>query len=171
MAASDCQPRAGGGAPEIRPVTPFDLELVAALHAACFVEGWSAASIAALLAGPGAFGLLAVSDGEPAGFILVRQAADEAEILSLAVRPAWRRRGLARRLLAVALERLVAAGTRRLLLEVAEDNVAARRLYQGAGLTPVGRRPGYYRSAGGATAALVLALAIDEPAPPPANPC
>jgi len=174
MAGADCQPRAGG-APEIRPVTPFDLELVAALHAACFAEGWSAASIATLLAGPGAFGLLAASDGEPAGFILVRPAADEAEILSLAVLPAWRRRGLARRLLAAALERLAAAGTRRLLLEVAEDNAAARRLYQGAGLVPVGRRPGYYRSEGGATAALVLALAINGadqgPAPPPANPC
>jgi len=175
MEASDCQPRQGGGPPEIRPVTPFDLELVAALHAACFSEGWTAASIGALLAGPGAFGLLAASDGEPAGFILVRPAADEAEILSLAVLPAWRRRGLGRRLLAAALERLVAAGTRRLLLEVAEDNVAARKLYQAAGLIPVGRRPGYYRSAGGATAALVLALAIDGadsgPAPPPTNPC
>src|SRR5882672_2333314 len=146
MAASDCQPQPGGGPPEIRPVTPFDLELVAALHAACFSEGWSAASIGALLAGPGAFGLLAASDGEPAGFILVRPAADEAEILSLAVLPARRRRGLARRLLAAALERLIAAGIRRLLLEVAEDNVAARRLYQNAGLIPIGRRPGYYRT-------------------------
>jgi [ribosomal protein S18]-alanine N-acetyltransferase len=93
----------------------------------------------------------------------------------LAVLPAWRRRGLARRLLAAALERLAAAGTRRLLLEVAEDNVAARRLYQGAGLIPVGRRPSYYRSGDGATAALVLALAIDGadegPRPPAANPC
>ena len=58
---------------------------------------------------------------------------------------------------------------------MAGDNVAARKLYQAAGLIPVGRRPGYYRSAGGATAALVLALAIDGadsgPAPPPTNPC
>jgi len=171
MAVSDCQLPQGAGPPVIRPMTPFDLELVAALHAACFSEGWSAASIGALLAGPGAFGLLAASDGQPAGFILVRPAADEAELLSLAVLPAWRRRGLARRLLAAALERLVTAGTRRLLLEVAEDNVAARRLYEGVGLTRVGRRPGYYRSAGGATAALVLALAIDEPPPPLSNPC
>ena len=175
MAAPECQPRPGDVAPEIRPLTPFDLALVAALHAACFSEGWSAASIGALLAGPGAFGLLAASEGEPAGFILVRPAADEAEILSLAVLPAWRRRGLARRLLAAALERLTAAGTRRLLLEVAEDNVAAQRLYQSAGLVAVGRRPGYYRSEGRATAALVLALAIDGAdagsRPPPANPC
>jgi len=170
MAGSDCQPP-GGGLPEIRPVTPFDLALVAALHAACFSEAWGADSIGALLADPGSFGLLAASEGEPAGFILVRPAADEAEILSLAVLPARRRRGLARRLLAAALERLVAAGTRRLLLEVAEDNVAARRLYQGAGLVPVGRRPGYYRSAGKATAALVLALAIDGADTPPTNPC
>jgi [ribosomal protein S18]-alanine N-acetyltransferase len=145
----------------LRPVTPFDLDLVAMLQAACFPDAWSAASIGALLAGPGAFGLIASVDDEPGGFILVRPAADEAEILSLGVLPALRRQGLARALLTAALARLSEAGIRRLLLEVAEDNVAARRLYQGAGLVPVGRRRGYYRQVGeAAKTALVMALAL-----------
>jgi len=147
-------------AAEIRPVGALDLALVAALHAACFADGWSAASIAALLAGPGAFGLVAAVGDQPGGFILVRPAADEAEILAIGVLSGLRRRGLGRDLLAAATARLAAEGVRRLLLEVAEDNIAARRLYQRAGFAPVGRRPGYYRERGVATAALILAREI-----------
>ena len=151
-------------APTIRPVGPFDLALVAALHAACFADGWNAAAIAALLAGPGAFGLVAAEGEEPGGFVLARPAADEAEILAIGVLAAARRRGLGRALLAAAMARLAAAGIRRLLLEVAEDNLAARRLYQQAGFAPVGRRPGYYRERGAATAALIMARALDATA-------
>jgi ribosomal-protein-alanine N-acetyltransferase len=147
---------------EVRPVGPFDLELLAALHAACFADAWSARSLAAMLAAPGTFGLLALAaEDEPAGFVLVRGAADEAEILSLGVLPAARRRGVGRRLLAAAIARLAAAGVRRLLLEVAESNEAARALYAGAGFSQVGRRPGYYREGPRLTAALIMARPLD----------
>ncbi len=43
---------------------------------------------------------------------------------------------------------------------MAEDNLAARRLYHGAGLVAVGRRRGYYRQGGEARTALVMALAL-----------
>ena len=138
-------------------------ELLAALHAACFDDAWSARSIGAMLATPGAFGLLAgAGDDGPAGFILLRAAADEAEILSLAVLPAARRRGVGRRLLAEAIDRLVEAGVRRLVLEVAENNAAARGLYAGAGFAEVGRRPGYYRQGPRLVAALIMARNLDS---------
>ena len=54
-------------------------EVYAALHGHCFVEGWSAEAIAALLAGPGVFGLIAEAEGQPQGFVLCRAVADEAE--------------------------------------------------------------------------------------------
>jgi ribosomal-protein-alanine N-acetyltransferase len=142
----------------VRAVGPFDLDLLAALHAACFADAWSARSLAAILATPGAFGLLATEAAEPVGFILLRGAADEAEILSLGVVPAARRRGVAGRLLAAATARLAEAGVRRLLLEVAEDNEAARALYAAAGFAQVGRRPAYYRQGPKLTAALIMAL-------------
>jgi ribosomal-protein-alanine N-acetyltransferase len=145
---------------ELRPVGLFDHELLAALHAGCFAEAWSAGSLAAMLATPGTFGLLAVGGGEPAGFILVRGLADEAEILSLGVLPAARRRGLARRLLGAATARLAEAGVGRLLLEVAEDNAAALALYESAGFARVGRRPGYYRHGPRLTAALIMARPV-----------
>ena len=73
-----------------------------------------------------------------------RRAADEAEILSVAVARAWRGRGLARRLLDLHLRRLAGFGLRAVFLEVDEDNEPARRLYARAGFREVGRRPGYY---------------------------
>jgi len=132
----------------------LDVAGLARVHAASFADAWSAASIAGLLATPGTFALLARQDGEAVGFILVRAAADEAEILSLGVVPAWRRRGLARRLLDAALARLV--GVEALFLEVEADNAPALALYLGAAFAPVGRRPGYYPSQGQARDALLL---------------
>jgi ribosomal-protein-alanine N-acetyltransferase len=141
----------------LRPVGPFDLECLAALHAACFPDPWSASAMAALLATPGCFGLLSVTADQPSGFLLARVAADEAEILSVGVLPDWRRRGIARQLLADASARVAERGARRIFLEVAADNHAARALYLREGFAQVGRRAGYYRRRNSATDALVLA--------------
>lgn len=126
---------------------------LAALHATAFDAPWSAAEFAQLLDGPGVF-----SVAEPDGFILIRVVADEAEILTLAVRPEARGVGLGGRLVGQGAVRAAQAGARRLFLEVAEDNVAARALYARAGFSLIGRRKGYYD--GGRTDALVLGLDI-----------
>lgn len=155
--------------PRIRPLGPFDLDILAALHAACFAEAWSRESIAAILAMPGAFGLLAEDAQAPRGFLLARLAADEAEILSLAVSPVARRAGLASRLLETGLARMEQAGARQVYLEVAEDNAAAIALYRAFRFRQVGRREGYYGGPGrGSIGAFVLSRpldAIDRAAP------
>ena len=87
------------------------------------------------------------------GFILSRLAAGEAEILSVAIAPAWRGRGLARPLLDLHLRRLAGLGARAVFLEVDENNAPARALYRRAGFRDVGRRQGYYQSG---ASALVL---------------
>ncbi len=87
------------------------------------------------------------------GFILSRQDADEAEILSVAVARRHRSRGLGKRLLDLHLSRLAGLGLRAVFLEVDENNEPARRLYARAGFREVGRRPGYYQGSG---TALVL---------------
>jgi len=69
---------------------------------------------------------------------------DELHINTLAVRPAWRRRGIARQLLVEVLGRSAAEGARRATLEVRRSNEAARRLYAGLGFEERGVRPGYY---------------------------
>lgn len=125
--------------------------VMAAIHAACFPprERWGVDAMALQLGQPGGFGLI-----DPAGgFLLARIAADEAEILTIAVAPEARRQGLAAALLRAATTRAAAAGARALFLEVAADNAPARSLYAAAGFVEVGRRKRYYA---GGTDALIM---------------
>jgi ribosomal-protein-alanine N-acetyltransferase len=124
------------------PATIAHGPAMAAIHATAFGarQRWGADAMALQLGLPGAFGLLAGPDG----FVLARVAADEAEILTLAVVPSARRQGLARQLLLGAIARAVQLGAAAILLEVAEANTAARALYAGLGFTQVGLRRGYY---------------------------
>jgi ribosomal-protein-alanine N-acetyltransferase len=94
--------------------------------------------------------------GRLAGFIMSRRAADEAEILSVAVRNADRGRGLARDLLHLHLRRLAGDGVRTVFLEVDETNTPAIRLYRRAGFGEVGRRPNYYATPGAKPAAALV---------------
>ncbi|MGX9966386.1 GNAT family N-acetyltransferase [Roseomonas sp. F4] len=114
----------------------------ARLHAASFPvgEAWGADAIALMLELPGCFGVLRPGQG----FVLARVAADEAEILTLAVVPAARRAGLGAALLAEAMAGAVLRGARAMFLEVSAGNVAARSLYAAAGFAEVGRRQRYY---------------------------
>lgn len=140
---------------------PAHAEVIAALRAECFDEAWSDESIRSLLRTPGTFALIAEVGGGPGGFVLARVAADEAEILVVAVRPALRRSGIGGRLLDAALVRARAAGAVRMFLEVAVDNRAALALYGSRGFTEAGRRPNYYTHPGRpATDALILGLAL-----------
>jgi ribosomal-protein-alanine N-acetyltransferase len=84
-----------------------------------------------------------------AGFIVSRIGADEAEILSVAIDPRHRGRGLSRDLLLTHLGHLAGRGVRTVFLEVEENNQPARRLYQRAGFATVGRRERYYQQPGG----------------------
>ncbi|MDI1328021.1 MAG: GNAT family N-acetyltransferase [Brevundimonas sp.] len=129
-------------------------ERLAALHAEAFDAAWDAWAFESLLDQAGVH--LAE---DPDGFILMRTVADEAEILTLAVRPGARRRGLGAELVACGAADAAARGAMRLFLEVSEDNAAARALYARAGFLEVGRRPRYYARADGSRRdALLLAL-------------
>jgi ribosomal-protein-alanine N-acetyltransferase len=138
---------------------------LAAIHAEAFggpgETPWSAAAFADLL---GQAGVFAVE--RPDGFILMRAVADEAEILTLAVRPGARRRGEGGRLVGEGVLAAAARGAVRVFLEVAEDNAAARALYARAGFSEAGRRPGYYAGPDGARRdALILATELAAPLP------
>lgn len=144
---------------DLIPATAAHARVMAAIHAASFppAEVWGADALALQLSLPGAFGFLAGPTDAPGGFILARVAADEAEILTVAVAPDNRRNGLGLRLLHAVSSRAEAACASCLLLEVAFDNTAARELYARMGFERVGRRRGYY---GAGTDALVLRLAL-----------
>ncbi len=129
---------------------------LARLHALAFDTPWNEAQLVQSLQAPFAFALQARSATALLGFILAHAAAGEAEVLTLAVDPAARRLGAGRALVEAAAGAALAAGAQMLWLEVAEDNAAARALYESAGFQAAGRRRGYYRRPGGAVDALML---------------
>jgi len=94
--------------------------------------------------------------GEVIGFILVRIAADECEILSLAVGPENRRQTLGCSLVEAAGRDAHRHGARAMFLEVDVKNVAATHLYRKLGFKEVGRRTGYYRVCDSLSDALIL---------------
>lgn len=125
------------------------------LHEQAFDRGWTAPDIAAILDNPATFALT-IQREAIAGFIIVSVAADDAEILTLAIAPEDRRAGFGTVLVAAAAGVAQARGANAMHLEVAEDNAAARALYAKLGFVEIGRRPRYYARASGAADALVL---------------
>ena len=146
----------------IQALVPAELDTLARLHGECFAEAWDADALATLLAMPGAFALLAQEEDSGAllGFVMIRGAGGEAEIITLGVDPGRRRRGLGRALLAAGLSEAAARGSTRLFLEVAADNVAALALYRATGFTEIGRRADYYHRPEGRMTALVMARVV-----------
>lgn len=140
----------------LRGAWPHEAEAMAAVHGRAFARGWSVEDISALTSGPGGFALMVEEDEAVLGFILCRAMAGEAEILTLAVDPAARRRGLGRALVEAATGAARMAGAESLFLEVAHDNTPALALYEAVGFAHAGLRRGYYDLGGGNTADAVV---------------
>ena len=121
---------------------PADAALLAAIHEQGFppLERWSDASFSELLAMTGTQALISGEEG----FVMLRLVGDEAEIITLAVRPDFRRAGLGRTLMEAAMRVAAIQGGAVMFLEVAEGNEAARMLYASLGFKEVGRRKNYY---------------------------
>jgi len=144
--------------PVIRPLRADKAEDCARLHAAGFAHPWSAEEVAALIASASTLAAAALdpASGRLRGFVLARLAADEAEILTIAVDQPARGKGVGRALLAENLRQAANAGARAMFLEVDADNAAALALYKRLGFVKVGERAGYYRRKDGARATAVV---------------
>jgi len=137
---------------EILPVAPVHVPVLAELHRVCFADQpwhrpWDEAEMADVLTLPGLRGWLALAgpEGEPVGMLLVQITGDDADIVTLAVRPApWRRQGIGRALLARAEGDVQALGVARLVLEVADGNAAGTCFYRSSGYQLLNRRRLYY---------------------------
>jgi ribosomal-protein-alanine N-acetyltransferase len=155
----------------VEPLLPSHADASAGLYRQFFPQNWerawSGAEFAALLATPGCFGHLLI-DGEYgilSGLIVLRAAADEAEIITLGVIATRRRSGGAALLLDRALTECTARAVRTVFLDVAEDNEPARRLYEAQGFTIVGTRAAYYsRGAAPSIAALTMRRSLTRDA-------
>lgn len=115
-----------------------------AIEQASFTDPWSARDFRECVASDVLFLVAAARDGVD-GYVIAQDAADEGEILNLAVAAARHRGGTGRALVERVLAMLGQRGAQRVFLEVRESNAAARALYAGLGFEEVGRRPRYYR--------------------------
>lgn len=140
----------------IRALVAADAGVLAGLESRCVEAArWGEAAYRDVGAN-GIIGWTATRGNVVLGFILVRAVADEMEILNLAVDRDSRRRGIARRLLAKAIQEVRRADVKRVYLEVRESNSGGRAFYSSAGFTEQGRRKKYYSQP--AEDAILLAL-------------
>jgi ribosomal-protein-alanine N-acetyltransferase len=136
------------GAPVIEPANLRDAPKLAQLHGASFHRGWGEGEFETMLTERNTLVHRLRMGRKTIGFAVSRIAADEAEILSIAVAASHRGSGLSRNLLLTHLGHLAGRGVRTVFLEVEENNQPARRLYQRAGFTVAGRRERYYQQSG-----------------------
>jgi ribosomal-protein-alanine N-acetyltransferase len=139
----------GRSTPVVEPASHRDLRRLAQLHAASFHRGWGEGEFEQMLREHNTLLHRLRLGRSVIGFAVSRIAADEAEILSIAVAPSHRGRGLSRDLFLTHLGHLAGRGVRTVFLEVEENNQPARKLYERAGFAVAGRRERYYKEAGG----------------------
>jgi ribosomal-protein-alanine N-acetyltransferase len=92
--------------------------------------------------------LVARVGSEVVGYAGMFRAVDDGHITTIAVDPAWQRRGIATRMLLALARAAVDRGCRNLTLEVRMSNSGAQALYQRFGFVPAGVRKGYYPETG-----------------------
>jgi ribosomal-protein-alanine N-acetyltransferase len=123
-----------------------DTRQLAQIHARCFPEPWKENEFDSLLQVKGTFAAACLDEGEElAGFILWRTLFEQAEILTLAVSPDLRRKGIGKLLVGFACYQASLQGADSLHLEVAADNPAAIHLYDCSGFEVYGQRKDYYQ--------------------------
>ena len=100
-------------------------------------------------------------EGELAAYAVMMCVLDEAHLLNISVVRGLQRHGLGRRMLDHLVHEAKGYGAERMFLEVRPSNVAARAMYDRAGFSPIGRRPGYYPALDGREDAIVMSAELD----------
>ncbi|MDE3015455.1 MAG: ribosomal protein S18-alanine N-acetyltransferase [Pseudomonadota bacterium] len=140
----------------IRFATEEDAGTLTKIHQECFITYWNKEAFSNFFSVQNTFAFLAEAP-DPDGMIVFRVYPDEAEVITLAVRPARRRQGIGRALLTKAMNGAKNFGARAMFLDVEDGNNAALTLYESYGFTQINRRRQYYRHKDGSyTDALVL---------------
>ena len=147
----------------IEPSQPGDADAVAQLHAKSFYRGWPRQDIEAYILDTDT-PTLVVCDAKRriAGFAMLRLLGDDVELMTIAVEPKYRGKGVGAALLRACFEDLRMTPSKRMILEVAADNPAAIRLYGKLGFAKLSERKGYYaRPDGQPATALVMARNLE----------
>ena len=127
------------------PLLPAHIDQMEQIEIECFSVPWSREALEEELENPYAHYVVCTDGaGNVLGDIGARIVLDSADITNVAVRPQYRRRGIARQLVGRMLAQMAEKGVTGVLLEVRESNLPAQNCYAQAGFTVVGRRKNYY---------------------------
>ncbi len=147
--------------PVVEEALDEDLPKLAEIHALSFSHAWNVREFERMQAQDGIQILVArraspYGTRMPLGFLILRVAADEAEVITVAVHPRQRGRGVGKKLMENGLFKLYGERCKHLFLEVDACNEAALLLYRSLGFRQVGERKGYYSGSEGGGTALVM---------------
>ncbi len=143
----------------IAPLQADDSISLQKIHKHCFVPAWEEQAFDNFLIDHSIFGYKASLIGKPEkilGFCLCRIVLDEAEIITIAVHPHFRRQGIGTLLLDSTFRHLHHERTVKLFLEVEETNLSALNLYQRFQFQKIAKRPAYYPSKNSRIDAIVM---------------
>jgi ribosomal-protein-alanine N-acetyltransferase len=140
-------------------MTETDLAAVVALERSSQYTPWTEGNFRDALAA-GNLCLVSAFEQRLAGVAVLQMAAGEAELLTMAILPELRRRGMGRRLLTEVVTRAANYGADVMWLDVRVSNAAAIALYRTAGFVEIGRRKDYYLTATGREDAMMMRLAM-----------
>ena len=128
----------------IVPMHSDHVAQIAGLEALCFSDPWPEQSIASELENPLSLWFVTLDGDRVVAYVGSQSVLGEADVMNVAVDPAYRRQGLAKALFSALQQALQAKEVYSLTLEVRASNEAAIALYAALGFTQVGRRPNYY---------------------------
>lgn len=125
-------------------MTPQHVSQIAELEKQCFADPWSENAITCELHNPLSLWLAAMDGDVVAGYVGSQSVLGEADMMNIAVSPAYRRQGIGEKLVTHLIEKLRSQDVHCLTLEVRASNSQAQALYSKLGFVQVGVRPNYY---------------------------
>jgi [ribosomal protein S18]-alanine N-acetyltransferase len=149
----------------ISALSASDARMIEAVHQRCFAEPWTAKDFVRFAHAEECHGIIARIGERIAGFVVITIGGGDAEILTLAVDPEWRRYGVASAVLRCAMTDAIERGAEAMFLEVGVTNNGARTLYKQLGFARVGRRTAYYSTPEGPEDAIVMKRNLLETLP------
>lgn len=132
-------------------------EILTKIHIECFPRYWNRQAFTDFFSVENTFAILVENYDQPVAMIVYRIVFEQADILTIAVLPAFRKKGIAKKLIGDALEHCKKLGAKKLFIDVEVGNEAALKLYENTGFKQISRRKLYYQQLDGSlTDSLVM---------------
>jgi len=142
----------------VEPAIAADAHALAQMHAGAFFRGWPEAELTSYITTPDRTPVYVACDAARrcAGFMILRLAGNEVELLTIIVDHKRRARGVGAALLRAGFDDLLTSTATAMFLEVDEANPPAIKLYSSFGFKQVGKRRGYYQTKQGSLATALI---------------